>query len=96
MYAVDISPGFMKHLEERAETSGWPQVQTVLCAEDSVNLPEGSVDTVFVCNTYHHFEYPRSTLASIYDALEPGGRLVVLDYRRIEGVSRDWVLAVTK
>jgi SAM-dependent methyltransferase len=92
VYAVDISPGFMEHLQERAKTSGWPQVQTVLCAEDSVNLPADSIDLAFICDTYHHFEYPMSTLTSLYSALRPGGRLVIVDFERIPGVSRDWVL----
>jgi predicted methyltransferase len=31
-------------------------------------------------------------LASLRQALVPGGRLVVVDFERIEGQSRDWVL----
>jgi predicted methyltransferase len=50
------------------------------------------VDLVFVCDTYHHFEYPYRTLATIHRALKPGGRLVVIDFRRIPGKSREWVL----
>lgn len=92
VYAVDISEGFMEHLEERAKNEGLTQVQTVLCAEDSVSLPADSVDLAFVCDTYHHFEYPQSTLASLFKALRPGGRLVIVDFERIPGVSRDWVL----
>ncbi len=92
VYAVDISPGFIEHLTDRARDEGLDQVRPVLCPEDSVGLPADSVDLVFVCDTYHHFEFPMTTLASIRSALRPGGRLVIVDFERIPGTSRDWVL----
>ena len=61
-------------------------------AKNSVALPPRSIDAAFVCDTYHHFEYPRSTMASIHTAMRSGGRLVVVDFERIPGVSRDWIL----
>mgnify|MGYP001826699653 CR=1 FL=1 len=92
VWAVDISPRFVEHLERRAQQEGLSQVQVVRCSEDSVELPAASVDAALVCDTYHHFEYPRSTLASLHAALRPGGRLVVVDFERIPGVSREWTL----
>lgn len=92
VYAVDIVPAFVKHIHQRAENEGLTQVKARLCSEDSVDLPESSVDLVFVCDTYHHFEYPAATLASISSALRPDGHLVVLDFERIPGVSSEWIL----
>ena len=92
VYAVDISPGFVEHLQDRVRAEGLDQVEVVLCTEKDARLPEDSVDVVFVCDTYHHFTYPQTTLASLRRALRPGGRLVVVDFERIEGVSREWVL----
>jgi predicted methyltransferase len=67
-------------------------VAGVVCTADSVKLPPASIDVAFVCDTYHHFEFPFRTLASIYEALRPGGQLIVIDFHRIEGKSREWVL----
>ncbi len=92
VYAVDIMKSFLDHIEARARAEGLANLRTVLCTDRSVELPEASVDLVFVCDTYHHFEYPKSTLASIHRALRPGGRLVVVDFIRIPGTSRPWVL----
>ncbi|TDJ79876.1 MAG: methyltransferase domain-containing protein [Planctomycetota bacterium] len=92
VFAVDISPVFIDHLRERSLEEGWSGVDMVLCTEKSAELAAGSIDLAFVCDTYHHFEYPRSTLASLFDALKPGGALVVLDFERIPGVSREWLL----
>jgi predicted methyltransferase len=92
VYAVDISPPMVAHMRQRAEAAGWKQVVAVLGEERSVALPARSIDAAFVCDTYHHFEYPRTMLASLHAALRPGGRLHVVDFERIEGVSREWVL----
>ena len=92
VYGVDINGEMMARLAERADSAGLTQVETVTCTETSVELPEASVDLVFLADTYHHFEYPAQSLESIHRALVPGGRLVILDFERIVGESSDWVL----
>jgi predicted methyltransferase len=63
-----------------------------LGGERAIGLEEDSVDVMLVCDTYHHFEYPHSTGLSLLHALKPGGRLIIVEFERIEGVSTDWVL----
>lgn len=92
VYAVEIAPRFVAALRARAAQRRLPQVEAVQCTDRDSGLAEASVDVVFVCDTYHHFEYPRSTLASIHRALRPGGELVVVDFERIPGTSRQWIL----
>lgn len=92
VFAVDITPEFIELIKQRARQRGSVNVEPVLCAEDSVKLPPDSVDVAFVCDTYHHFEYPKSTLRSIQEALRPGGELIVVDFDRVPGKSRQWVL----
>jgi ubiquinone/menaquinone biosynthesis C-methylase UbiE len=92
VYGVDIAPKFVEHITKTAAERKLPQVVAQQCSERSVELPAASVDLVFVCDTYHHFEYPQATLASIRDALRPGGELLILDFIREPGVSREWIL----
>ncbi|MDA7906248.1 methyltransferase domain-containing protein [Mariniblastus sp.] len=92
VYAVDISPRFIEHINRQSDAMNLNNITGVLCAENSINLPPQSVDLVFVCDTYHHFEYPKSTLSSIYRALKPGGEFVVIDFDRVPGKSREWLL----
>lgn len=92
VYAVDIAPAFLRHIEQRSREEGLKQIQTVLGTERSTQLPAKSVELVFVCDTYHHFEYPQSTLASIHRALKSKGKLVVIDFHRVPGKSPDWIL----
>lgn len=92
VYAVDISPRFIEHLRTRVEDEGLDNVTVVHSREDSATLPDGSIDVAYVCDTYHHFSDQDAMLGSIHSALRPGGRLVVVDFERIPGVSRDWIL----
>ena len=92
VYAVDIAAKFLEHIRKTSRDAGLRNITPVLCDEDSVNLPPSSVDVAFVCDTYHHFEYPQKTLASLYRAIRPGGKLVVVDFIRIAGKSSVWIL----
>ena len=92
VYAVEINGNFLKHIQERAKQEKQANITTVLCPEDSVGLPPESIDLAFICDVYHHFEYPHSSMASLYRALKPGGRLILIDFIRIEGKAREWVL----
>jgi predicted methyltransferase len=93
VYAVDIAPAFVERIEALAGERGVRNVEGVVCAEDDTRLPKDSIDVAFVCDTYHHFEYPAQTLASIQRALRKGGELVVVEFHRIEGVSREWCMS---
>lgn len=90
--AVDIAPKFIEHIENRAKEEGVPNVRTVLCDDKSTKLEAGSADIAFTCDTYHHFEYPVDTTASIHQALKEGGILAVIDFERIPGMTNDWLM----
>ncbi len=92
VYAVDISPRFLRHLRDRKEAEGWSNVVVVEGTEMSPRLAPDSVDLVFICATYHHFTHVVETLASIKGSLRPGGRMVVVDFHRIPGESTEWVV----
>ncbi|MFO0879853.1 MAG: DUF1549 domain-containing protein [Gemmataceae bacterium] len=92
VYAVDIAPKFLDHIKKTAAEAKLTNVETVKCSQTSCELPPASVDVVFVCDTYHHFEFPFRTLATIHKALRPGGRLIIVDFHRIPGKSREWTL----
>ena len=91
--AVDIVPLFLSRIMDRAKETGRKNIQTVLGSGQSTRLPAASVDKVFICDTYHHFEYPKSMLASIHQALKPGGEIILIDFKREEGTSSEWILS---
>lgn len=92
VYAVDISGPFLKHIVARSQQENQQNIAAILSPENSAPLPPNSVDMVFVCDTYHHFEYPKGTMKSIVRSLKKGGTMMVIDFKRIEGQSRDWIM----
>lgn len=90
--AVDIAQKFLDHVQKTSREAGQQNVETILCSDDSTKLPPNSVDIAFICDTYHHFEFPLKTMTSLFEALKPGGRVVLVDFKRIEGESSDWTL----
>lgn len=80
VYAVDISAPFIEHIRRKAKESGLTQVEAVLGTERSIALPPRSVDMVFTSDAYHHFIHYREMLASMREALRPGGQLIVMDF----------------
>jgi ubiquinone/menaquinone biosynthesis C-methylase UbiE len=92
VFAVDIAKKFIDHVLETSKKEQLENVVGIVCTPTSAELPANSIDVAFVCDTYHHFEFPQRTLASIHKALKPGGQLVVIDFIRIEGKSREWIV----
>jgi ubiquinone/menaquinone biosynthesis C-methylase UbiE len=93
VYAVDISDEFINNILERADELGKQNIHGVICEIDDAKLAPNSVDVVYICDTYHHFEFPYKTMASIYKALKPGGHVVLVDFERIPGESSDWIMS---
>lgn len=88
--AVDIVPQFLALLRE--ETKDAPNVEVVEADVKDCGLPEDSVDVVFMSDVYHHVEYPLTYMRSIKRALRPGGKLFLIDFKRIEGVTSERML----
>lgn len=90
--AVDIAQKFLDHIDRTNREHGRKNVQTLLCDVDSTKLMPQSIDLAFICDTYHHFEFPLKTMNSLHAALKPGGRVLLIDFKRIEGESSDWTM----
>jgi len=89
VFAVDIVPAFLDRVRERVEAEELSNVTVVLGGERATGLKDASVDLAFMCNTYHHLEYPRTYMDSLFRTLRPGATLVLIDLERIEGKTSD-------
>ena len=82
VYAVDIQPEMLDALTFLKSENKIDNVETVLGEEDDPHLPPQSIDLAFMVDAYHEFAYPREMMSEIVKALKPGGRVVLLEYRK--------------
>jgi len=60
--------------------------------EKAAGLGPRSIDLAFMCDTYHHLEFPEAYMRSVFLSLRPGATLVLVDMKRVEGESSPGVL----
>jgi ubiquinone/menaquinone biosynthesis C-methylase UbiE len=81
VYANDIQPGMLDILEKNVAKAKLANVVPVLGAFDDPKLPAESIDLAIMVDVYHEFSEPQKMLQRLREALKPGGRLVLLEYR---------------
>ena len=79
VYAVDVDKDNLDYIARRAQEQGYTNVETILAKYDDPLLPEGGVDLIFTCDTYHHLENRTDYFASATRYLRPGGRIAIID-----------------
>jgi ubiquinone/menaquinone biosynthesis C-methylase UbiE len=82
VYANDIQPGMLDKLNERAAAAHVTNVVTILGSEADPKLPAGKLDLVLLVDVYHELSRPQRMLEGIQESLKPGGRLVLLEFRK--------------
>jgi predicted methyltransferase len=84
VYAVDVSPDMVRHLNRRLRDAGVRSVFTVLADPDDPLLPDTSVDRFVIVDTWHHVEDQAKYLGLMKKMLKPGGQVVHIDFQKRE------------
>ena len=82
VYATDIQQGMIDLLDRRIRSEGLANVTTVLGAMDDPKLPANSIDLAIMVDVYHELQQPQIFLQRLKAAFKPGGRLVLLEFRK--------------
>ena len=82
VYATDIQPGMIALLDRRIKSEGLTNVTTVLGGMDDPRLPPASIDLAIMVDVYHELQEPQIFLQRLKEAFRPGGRLVLLEFRK--------------
>ena len=81
VYAVDVQPGMLQLLQQNAAKAKLANVVPVLGAIDDPKLPAATLDLIIMVDVYHEFSQPQRMLQRMREALKPGGRLALFEYR---------------
>jgi ubiquinone/menaquinone biosynthesis C-methylase UbiE len=81
IYAVDVSPDMIRHLQARVRDLGLKNVFPILAPADDPLLPQ-PVDRFLIVNVWHHIENQAAYLALMKKLLKPGGHVVMIDFQK--------------
>jgi ubiquinone/menaquinone biosynthesis C-methylase UbiE len=82
VFANDVQPQMLEMLARKLDARHIRNVTLVQGALDDPKLPPASVDLELMVDVYHEFSQPQAMLRHLREALKPGGRLVLLEYRK--------------
>ena len=79
--SVDIQQEMLDIIEQRKYKDGVSNIEGILGDIDNPHLADESIDAAIMVDAYHEFSHPFEMINGIYDALRPGGRIFLLEYR---------------
>jgi len=82
VYANDVQPQMLQMLARRLARKKITNVTLVQGEIDDPKLPGESVDLEIMVDVYHEFSRPQAMLRRLREALKPGRRMVLLEYRK--------------
>lgn len=79
IYAVDVQSEMIGKLKSLAKNH--PNIKPVLSEPSDIKLAPNSLDMAIMVDVYHELEFPYEVAQSIWAALKPNGKLVLVEYR---------------
>ena len=80
VFATELDAGDRAAIEDAARESGASQVDVRPAETDGTGLPAASCDGAYLRGVYHHLTEPDAFAEDLFATIEPGGRLVVIDF----------------
>jgi arsenite methyltransferase len=84
IYAVDVSPNMILHINRRTRELKATNVVSILADPDDPLLPEGSVNRFFFSDSWHHIDNQTKYLSLMKQMLKPGGEIIMIDFHKKE------------
>jgi SAM-dependent methyltransferase len=80
--AVDIEQKMLDFIRQRAARERLTNVGLLRSTETDPRLPSNRIDFVLMVDVYHELSFPFEVMSQIRNALKPGGRLVLVEFRK--------------
>jgi arsenite methyltransferase len=84
VYAVDVSPEMILHINRRIRELKVNNVVSILADPDDPLLPDRSVNRFFFSESWHHIEKQTKYLSLMKRVLKPGGEIIMIDFQKKE------------
>lgn len=79
--ATDLQPGMLDILRGKVARERLSNVKVVQGRADDPVLPPASFDLILMVDVYHELSSPQVFVRKLKEALKPGGRLVLIEFR---------------
>jgi ubiquinone/menaquinone biosynthesis C-methylase UbiE len=97
VYAVEVEPGLVEYIVEKARTQRVGNLQPVLGRFTDPSLPTRDVDVAFFHDALHHIADRPGYLAQLVKYLKPAARIAIVEMDAVKGPHRtDPALQITK
>lgn len=84
--AIDVENRFLEYIEDRkselGESGFTNKIETRLCLPDDPLIANEEVNVVLIVNTFHFIQDRIPYLKKIYSGMQPGGKLVLVDFKK--------------
>ena len=77
---LDISQSMVRYMKEDAQKLNLSNYEARVVKTDDPELPAGSIDVVFLSNTYHHLEDRVVYFKKVAKSFTENGRIVIVDF----------------
>jgi arsenite methyltransferase len=84
VYAVDVSPDMILHINRAIRDLKVTNVVSILADPDDPLLPVASVNRFFFSDSWHHIENQTKYLSLMKKLLKPNGEIVMIDFHKKE------------
>ncbi|MCR4441494.1 MAG: methyltransferase domain-containing protein [Peptococcaceae bacterium] len=82
VYAVDTNKEFLEFIKNSAKKKGLKNIITLLITEDKMDLPEESLDFIFMRNVTHHIPNRVKYFKNLRMFLKSNGRIIIIEYKK--------------
>jgi ubiquinone/menaquinone biosynthesis C-methylase UbiE len=82
VYAIDVNKKALDFISHNIEKEGIKNAKTLLGNFNGVNLPEKSIDLIFLRNVFHHLSGQEEYFRNIKKILKDDGKIAIIDYKK--------------
>jgi predicted methyltransferase len=87
--AVDIWPGLLDYINQKAKKENVTNLQTVLAERDDPKLPV-QVDVAYFHDVFHNTNDRQAYLKTLVKYLKPGGRIAIVEQEYDDPIAKKW------